>query len=204
MTNQNLKILLATGVAKPGSSWEYIMFIKKIEELQVDYTQMRDDYEKVISLCLPNGWDTDTIANGTNIHLRGDNFLDTTINIKSHTDDTSWEAMLKSMSFWNEQTPNYTSNIIDELSELVGKKFIRARYLCQGPAAGYPVHVDSSTRYHFPIVTNPYSFLASVSEDDTIHPVHLPTGNHFYEVDTLSKHFVYNAGAEPRVHLVIS
>lgn len=182
------------------------MFIEKIENLYVDIEQMVSDYETVLPLALPNGWDFEALAHNRQINLRGadliTSFNSETANLKD------FENLVKLFSFWNEQTPKYTSNIVDELSEKCGHRLIRARYMCLPPGKGLTFHKDPGIRYHFVIDTNPQSLFFHVTEGDNFHenliPYHLNRISSFYRVDTTQTHFVYNAGLTNRIHLVIS
>lgn len=182
------------------------MFIEKIETLQVDYTKMREDYIKVLSLALPEGWDQSAILESKQINLRGKDFLPT---FNSEDADPKNAKILgeKMFSYWNEGTPKYTRDVIDELCYITGFKLTRARYLCQAPGRGLSVHRDPGVRFHFVMDTNPQSLFFNVKGEpfqNNLDTYHLPVCNHFYRIDTTQDHFVYNAGHTNRVHLVIS
>ena len=66
------------------------------------------------------------------------------------------------------------------------------------------MHVDEQVRYHFVIETNPAAlfFCCFDAGDMRCIGYHVPDDSRWYRVDTRREHFVYNAGWEPRIHLV--
>ena len=182
--------------------------IVKIDDLFIKYEQMLEDYYAIVRTAFgTEDWDKDTIERGTGIQLRGADLLDTT-NYNVNTPPRSeWAAIIEKYSFWNEACPDYTKMAIESLSEYVGFKVHRARYLLLLPGLGLPIHTDSTVRYHFPLITNPKSIFGTVSDIDTFENPqieHIPINNFFYQLDTTKPHFVFNAGKSPRIHLVIS
>lgn len=203
------------------------MFLENID-LFVDYEKMRDDYLEVMSHALPNGWDETAILNSMQINLRGSEFFpkpipektrkkiptpyknfDNEENTKEHH-RSYYQSLAKSFSFWHDKAPEYTRQIIEKLAEQEKiEPLLRVRYLCQGPGRGLTIHKDPRVRYHFVIETNPGALFFNVLDcgptvEHNLCPYHLPVANHFVKVDTTQQHFVYNAGTEPRIHLVIS
>lgn len=206
------------------------MFLENID-LFVDYEKMRDDYLEVMSHALPNGWDDDAILNDKQIYLRGNEFFPNVpsattrakiptpyekINNDVNDEKTEkvlkeyYEAKVKTFLFWHDKVPEYTRQIIEKLAEQEKiEPLLRIRYLCQGPGRGLTIHKDPRVRYHFVIETNPGALFFNVLDcgptvEHNLCPHHLPVANHFVKVDTTQQHFVYNAGTEPRIHLVIS
>jgi len=192
--------------------------IEVLKDFKVNYEQMLDDYDYIIQKAFGSTeWDESVITRGTGIHLRGDDFLDTTNfineaggNYRTLTKEevkVFIDKHLEKYSFWNKNCPEYTRNTIDALSEHLKFPIHRARYLRMQPGMGLPIHNDADVRYHFVIHTNPKAFFATT---DTIEDLtnlkyeHMPVINHFYRVDTTKPHFVFNAGTSPRIHLVIS
>lgn len=182
------------------------MFIEKIKNLHVDYEQMREDYESVLSLALPSGWDQSAIIESKQVNLRGKDLIPV---FKSENANPKNAKLIadQMFSYWNDNTPKYTRDIIEELCYITGFKMARARYLCQAPGRGLSVHKDLGVRFHFVIETNPQSLFFNVKGEpfqDSLNTYHLPCSNHFCKVDTTQEHFVYNAGHTNRIHLVIS
>ena len=182
--------------------------IEHIDEITVSHELMLEDYKSIVQKAFGSEeWDKDTIERGTGIQLRGAELLDTT-NYNTNTPPKSeWDAIIKKYSFWNEACPLYTQMVIESLSEYIGFKVHRARYLMLLPGLGLPIHTDSTVRYHFPLVTNPKCIFGTVSSIDTFENPqieHMPINDYFYQVDTTKPHFVFNAGKTPRIHLVIS
>lgn len=104
---------------------------------------------------------------------------------------------------WN-PIGNYTKQIIEELGVRENKKFGRVRYMQLMPKTGLSIHADLETRYHLVIKTNPGALFGEYTgEEVAARCYHVPADGHFYHVDTTRKHFVYNGGWEPRIHLVI-
>jgi len=182
------------------------MFIEKIESLHLDYEKMREDYNTVLSLALPNGWDQSAILQAKQVNLRGEHLIPS-FNSED-ADPKNTERLAKEMfSFWNDSAPKYTRDAIEELCYITGFKLTRARYLCQAPGRGLSVHKDPGVRFHFVLDTNPQSLFFNVKDTplhENMDTYHLPCGSHFYKIDTTQDHFVYNAGHTNRIHLVIS
>jgi hypothetical protein len=106
---------------------------------------------------------------------------------------------------WN-TVGNYTKDIILGLSDAIGVKFGRIRYMRLLPKTGLSVHADFEPRYHFVLNTNQYAYFG-LSEPDSETDAkcyHIPRDGSFYKVDTLRNHFVFNGGWEPRIHLVLA
>jgi len=203
--------------------------IKNIEniDLHVDWEQMQSDYLEVMSHALPNGWDETAISNSMQVNLRGSEFFpyippqpeqiptpyekvnSDVIDEKTEKElKEYYEAKIKTFLFWHDKIPEYTRQIIEKLAEQEKiEPLLRIRYLCQGPGKGLTIHKDPRVRYHFVIETNPQSLFFFAGEGvfhENLQTYHLPCSNNFVKVNTTNKHFVYNAGHTPRIHLVIS
>jgi hypothetical protein len=106
---------------------------------------------------------------------------------------------------WVDNVPEYTRQRIEDLELYRNIKFGRIRYMRLMPKTGLSVHFDTETRYHYVLDTNINSFFGEKTEGElAAHCYHLPADSHFYHVDTTRKHFVYNGGWEPRIHLVLN
>lgn len=107
-------------------------------------------------------------------------------------------------TLWNAATPQYTRNILEQLSEHENTKFGRIRFMRLMPKTGLSVHPDFEKRYHLAVRTNRYAYFGHhIGQDVAAQCYHVPADGYFYKVDTTKEHFVYNGGWEPRVHLVI-
>lgn len=103
---------------------------------------------------------------------------------------------------FNSSTPDYLRSCLELLKNEEKIKLGRVRFMKLMPKTGLSLHVDDSVRYHLAIETNPGAFYADVpGPGGTL--THIPADGCFYKVDTTRKHFVYNAGWTPRIHLVI-
>ena len=183
--------------------------IEYIDEITVSHELMLEDYQSIVQKAFGSAeWNKDTIERGTGIQLRGAELLDTTNYNVNTPPPSEWDAIIEKYSFWNDACPEYTKTAIESLSEYVGFKVHRARYLQLLPGLGLPIHTDyGGPRYHFPLITNPKAIFGTVSDIDTFENPqieHMPINNFFYQLDTTKPHFVFNAGKSPRIHLVIS
>jgi len=115
--------------------------------------------------------------------------------IGKESDFTEWNAV-----------GDYTKLVINELSLCTGVKFGRNRYMRLMPKTGLSVHPDFEPRYHFVLKTNPYSYFLDCTPEGDLQAkaYHIPADGHFYKVDTLRNHSVFNGGWEPRIHLVLA
>jgi hypothetical protein len=106
---------------------------------------------------------------------------------------------------WSPDFPTYIKTAIDLLEKAENFRVGRVRFMRCMPKCGLSYHVDESIRYHLVIATNPSAFFIGAVEgkDEIAHCFHLPRDNYFYKVDTTVLHTVYNAGNDPRIHLVI-
>jgi hypothetical protein len=74
----------------------------------------------------------------------------------------------------------------------------QARLLCLESAESYTAHADPDDRIHLSIVTNPYSFLVDISNNQLYH---LPADGQLWYMDTSKIHVAANWGARSRIHL---
>lgn len=105
----------------------------------------------------------------------------------------------------NDNVPEYTRTVLENLAKQEGVTFGRIRYMRLLPKVGLSVHVDNEYRYHLVLKTNRFAMFGHVYEgDEELGKVyHIPADGYFYKVDTRLGHFVYNGGWEDRIHLVI-
>jgi hypothetical protein len=100
--------------------------------------------------------------------------------------------------------PTYTKTMIENFSANQGFIPGRIRFMRLLPNTGLSLHDDETIRYHLVIKTNPAAYVAKGSFTvSSAVCYHVPADEHFYIVDTRLPHFVYNAGMEDRIHLVI-
>jgi hypothetical protein len=105
---------------------------------------------------------------------------------------------------WN-PIGSYTRQVIEELGRTENKTFGRVRFMRLMPKTGLSIHSDFETRYHLSLQTNPGALFGEFTgEEIAAKCYHIPSDGHFYHVDTTRRHFVYNGGWEPRIHLVIN
>jgi hypothetical protein len=109
-------------------------------------------------------------------------------------------------SEWNPQLPNYTKTLLDNLMLLENIKIGRARFMRAPPRQGLTIHRDFEIRYHLVLKTNPGALFGERVDDGEVVAkcYHIPADGHFYKVDTLRDHFIYNGGTEDRIHLVLN
>ena len=110
----------------------------------------------------------------------------------------------KDFSEWN-PVGEYTRLEIERLSQQLGIRFGRIRYMKLLPKTGLSVHHDFEPRYHFVLKTNPHVYFLDCTQEGDVQAkaYHIPADGYFYKVDTLRTHSVFNGGWEPRIHLVI-
>lgn len=106
---------------------------------------------------------------------------------------------------WNKQVPAPLVKIIKDLAEAEGFQIGRVRLMKLVPKSGLTVHYDKETRFHLVLETNPFSYIATTTNEHGYDAVcqHIPADGHFYHIDTTLEHFVYNGGRTERIHLVI-
>jgi hypothetical protein len=106
----------------------------------------------------------------------------------------------------NLDAPAYTMQKLTELAKSEGFKLGRIRYMRLLPKTGLTVHADSSVRYHYVLETNEHSYIYHTTKNPGVVKTlgyHIPCDGHFYKVNTLLEHYVYNGGNTSRIHIVI-
>lgn len=112
---------------------------------------------------------------------------------------------------WN-VVPEYLLGELDKLGHTLGRggyrSLGRVRFMRLLPKTGLSIHRDRSIRYHYVINTNVYCMLANYYQSDNAlqscgRMYHLPADGHWYTVNTLQHHTVYNGGNTERIHLVV-
>lgn len=74
----------------------------------------------------------------------------------------------------------------------------QARLLCLESAESYTAHCDPDDRIHLAIITNPFSFLVNI-QNQQMH--HLPADGQLWHMDTGKIHVAANWGPRTRIHL---
>jgi hypothetical protein len=105
---------------------------------------------------------------------------------------------------WCPSVPIYTQTMVRLLESSERVVFGRVRFMRSMPKTGLSMHVDTERRYHLVLDTNPSAIFAECFAEGNVRCVgyHMPRDGHWYRVDTLREHFVYNGGWTPRIHLV--
>ena len=111
----------------------------------------------------------------------------------------------KDFCIFNDDIPEYTRSVLENLARQEGVKFGRIRYMKLMPKTGLTVHIDNEYRYHLVLQTNRFAMFGHIYEgaEELGKVYHIPADSTFYKVDTRLGHFVYNGGWEERIHLVI-
>jgi len=175
-------------------------FVKPISEIEVDIDNMIADFE----FCREQSqWSPEQYYGQIGLRHR-----------PNITENHWWdsEGSLHSrglsetdFSVWNEDTPQYTRNKIEEVCEHLPFNLGRVRYMTMPPQTGLKIHFDDDIRLHYVIKTNPDAYLFhKPSNTENLEHFNLKLSSNFYLIDTTQWHFVYNSGWEERVHLVIS
>jgi len=178
------------------------MFIKKIENIEVDLTQITNDLNWVLTQT--NWLPENQIGLTHRIDTSKDLWKDS---VGGLYDKERKKELVSESEFteFNPSAPAYTKLILSRLADQEKFKLGRVRYMRLEPKQGLSVHFDTSERYHLVIKTNQYSYIAHTARLNSVKAMcyHLPADSYFYRVNTCQEHFVYNGGTEPRVHLVI-
>lgn len=105
---------------------------------------------------------------------------------------------------WCQNVPFYTRAALEMLERSEKVVLGRIRFMRAMPKTGLSMHFDLEQRYHLVLETNPSAIFAECFRDSDIRCTgyHLPMDGHWYRVDTMREHFVYNGGWTPRIHLV--
>lgn len=106
-------------------------------------------------------------------------------------------------SEWNKNCPEYVKWVLEDLAKKENIQWGRIRFMLANPKQGLSMHRDFNARYHLVIKTNPSAIFGECF-DKEIRSIcyHIPDDSHWYKVDTVREHFVYNGGWTPRIHLV--
>ena len=184
-------------------------FIEKLST-SVDLEQVRKDLADILKL---QDWPvselkvgTKTVSNQISLRHRP-NVENTWLDgIGSLKDDSGNNVAHESdFTIWNDQLPEYTRSILEELSKKENVTFGRVRFMRLHSKSGLTIHTDFEIRYHLVIYTNRFALFGHAYEgsEELAKCYHVPADGYFYKVDTTLGHFVYNAGKEDRIHLVI-
>ena len=95
--------------------------------------------------------------------------------------------------------PDLEGTYIEEFFKLLSFKPFRARLMVLDPSVCYSIHNDDTPRYHVAVTTSPDARFVFVERQKIIH---IPADGRVYFVDTRQKHTAFNAGKQPRMHIV--
>jgi len=96
-------------------------------------------------------------------------------------------------SLKNEFIDTPLGNVLNNLGNIG-----QARLLCLDSGETYTAHCDPDDRIHLAILTNPYSYLVNI-EDQQLH--HIPANGQLWHMDTSKIHIAVNWGSRTRIHL---
>jgi hypothetical protein len=172
-------------------------FIKKLE-FNIDIVRVQQEFTDLINQI---GWPDNQIG----VKHRPNAEAPWTDAISSLYDEKLHKFTSKESDFteWN-PIGEYTRHVIEELGKIENKTFGRIRFMRLMSKTGLSIHADFEKRYHLVLNTNPCALFGEYTGGAVAATCyHIPADGHFYHVDTTRKHFVYNGGWEPRIHLVI-
>jgi hypothetical protein len=184
-------------------------FIEKLST-SVDLEQVRKDLATILKF---QDWPVSELKPGTKTvsnqialrHRPGakNTWLDGIGSLKDEFGNN--DAYESDFSVWNDQLPEYTRSILEDLSKKENITLGRVRFMRLPSKMGLTIHTDYEVRYHLVIYTNRFALFGHAYEgaEELAKCYHVPADGYFYKVDTTLGHFVYNAGKEDRIHLVI-
>lgn len=183
-------------------------FIKKTN-YQIDLAQVKKDLEFILTKCPWNWSNQEGIGNSIGLNHRPgaenqwtDNW-GSLFNLKSPKKERL--AYETDFSQWNDDLPEYTKTIVEELSRKEDFQLGRVRFLRLEKKTGLSIHQDFEARYHLAIKTNKFCFFGKTvkGREETAVCYSIPEDGYFYRANTTQEHFVYNGSWEDRIHLVI-
>ena len=95
--------------------------------------------------------------------------------------------------------PELRGTYVEEVFATLPFTPFRARLMMLDPAVCYSIHNDDTPRYHIAVTTSPDARFVFVDRQRIIH---IPADGRIYFVDTRQKHTAFNAGKQPRLHIV--
>jgi Aspartyl/Asparaginyl beta-hydroxylase len=95
--------------------------------------------------------------------------------------------------------PDLKDTYIEEVFTRLPFRPFRARLMVLDPSVCYSIHNDDTPRYHIAVTTSPDARFVFVDRQKIIH---IPADGRVYFVDTRQTHTAFNAGKQPRLHLV--
>jgi hypothetical protein len=171
------------------------MFLKRLD-VQADLDQIKLDLEYVLT---KTQWGLENQIGLTHRPNPVDVWKDATGSLYDRENNIELVSE-QAFTELNADFPSYTKTVLSRLGIELG----RVRYMRLAPKTGLSVHADNSVRYHIVLQTNPHAYIAHTMRG-SISAVcyHMPADSYFYEVNTMTEHFVYNGGNTDRIHLVI-
>lgn len=77
----------------------------------------------------------------------------------------------------------------------------RFRIMIAKPYSCYSMHIDTTDRYHIPVITNPNAYLVFPHADQPLN--HIRADGGVYKANTRQPHTAINSGKEDRIHLLL-
>ena len=177
------------------------MYIQKLD-VKVDLDKVKKDLEDILKI---TSWGLNNQIGIKHRPFSENIWYDA---VGSIYDRETKEKLADELDFsvWNFEFPTYTQTIIESLEKTFAFRSGRIRFMRLMPKNGLSIHVDAEDRIHLVLETNPTAMVGFGVEGRTeiARCYHIPADEHFYHIKTTLPHFVYNAGSEPRIHLVIS
>jgi len=94
----------------------------------------------------------------------------------------------------------FRATYLEELLSALPFRYGLTRLLSIPPQRSYPVHRDSSMRYHLALETHPFAYIIY----PTLNRIyHIPNDGYLYRMDATRPHAAINCGPLSRTHLVI-
>jgi len=191
-------------ICQKYSNYQINDYVQKLDFIDIDVATVRKEIFQlisknnyglnIVSLRLPKG-----NSNYTDSHEKLE--LDaerhfwhsdspTRVNFNHNKEYLDWHPDLEN---------SYVSSLPELFTKLTGFNIGRVRLAWLMPNAGYPMHCDlEPTRFHIPLVTNPYSYII---HDEKLYNM---TYGNVYHLITAKDHTAWNFGHLPRLHLVFS
>lgn len=182
------------------------MFIEKLS-LTSDVTRINSELTELLSVA---PW---TAKNQIGLTCRpnSDNCWYDSIGNLYDRANSNYSAKEADFTQWNVDTSYYVRQQLELLKSTQNIQLGRARFMKIASHRGLSVHRDDEIRYHLVLQTNPMAYVAHrVVETNGICDLpttaicyHMPADGHWYKMDTLQTHWVYNGGLQDRIHLVV-
>lgn len=126
---------------------------------------------------------------------------------------TNWDTRIakhntKADERWFRKIKKDVPSYLEEILNYFDGKAHRSRFARLAPHSEIKPHVDYDTIYgvrlHMAIETNELCFNGGWDENEKEFKFHIPADGHVWFINTGVKHFAFNNGDTPRIHLVMS